>query len=243
MSAVFSVIHATRGRPNKAVESMLRWIQRAVNPELVEYIFACSPDDVVATQGLCNLAESAEVRHATDRLHGFRIIGTQSPGSAGAWNEAAIVSAGQLIIQAQDDVEPPDEWDMELHLRLPNDWSDKFIFVCVSDGYRKDALCCTAIMTRKRMQQEGFFIFPGYLSVFSDDEVTYRAIRDSQAGECKLVNARGLIFRHEHHYHNPGVPWDETYARENSAEAYEVGRKLFFERNPKAATDGIRSWK
>jgi hypothetical protein len=93
-----------------------------------------------------------------------------------------------------------------------------------------------------RAQQEGHFICPEYLSVFSDDEITYRAIRDTRAGICEFVDARDIIFRHRHHYHDKTIPFDATYSRENSAEAYIQGERVFYTRNPEARTDGIRSW-
>lgn len=250
MTPTFSILHATLGRPKKAAEAMERWFDRAANPAAIEYIFACNGDDPAYID---LLREIAGVYIATQRMPLFVV--RDFHGSAPAWDAAAKISNGQILIQGQDDVEPPPGWDELIRFRLPvasietgsatltfpN--SNIPTFVAVSDGYRKDRLCCTAIMNRARYQQQGEFLHAGYLSVFSDDEVTYRAYRDQRDGKCTVVEARDLFFLHRHHYHDPSVPMDATYAKENSSEAYRIGGALFAQRNPEAYRDGIRDWK
>lgn len=238
----FSICHATLGRPEKAVAAMRMWFDRADRPQDVEYIFACNCGD-----------PSAEMIQSTLTYTNSpaRVIMGDFPGSAAAWDAAAKVSTGTILIQAQDDVEPPKGWDTKLMLSLADyseaDTEGPFMsaepsFIAVSDGYRKDAFCFMAIMSRAYYEQKGEFIHPGYLSVFSDDDVYYRAKRDSRDGRCTLIEARDLVFLHRHHYHDPAVPHDATYAKENSSEAYAQGAALFAQRNPEAATDGLKDW-
>jgi hypothetical protein len=237
---VISILHATYGRPAKAIEAARRWFDRAMKPEEIEYVLIANEDDLTTHQ-LVNEAMLMRVDHP--HLH---VITGQFPGSAPAWDAGAKVCHGQLLIQAQDDLEPPQSWDWLL-LQILEDvfdqqWMSHPVFIAVADGYRKDELCCTAIMTRVRMEQEGFFIFPGYISVYSDDETTYRAIRDGRSGRCTFVQARMLTFLHRHAYHDKSVSLDATYQRGNRPEAYAIGGRLFAERNPEAARDGIRTW-
>lgn len=228
---LYSLLHATRGRPAKAIAAMSMAIQRAANPGNVQYIFACDWDDPCKNSLLG---------------HGSLLVVDQFKGSAPAWDAIATVSEGEILIQMQDDLEPPFGWDSILLQKIITsvgfDWPFKPVFVAASDGYRKDAICCTAIMNRCYRDQKGEFLHAGYQSVFSDDEVTYRALRDARDGKCTFVDARDLVFLHRHHLHDSSVPDDETYRRENSAEAYRIGGALFAERNPKAATDGLRTW-
>ena len=238
-TTLFSVLHATYLRPQKAIEAMGRWFEKASYPDLLEYVFALNSDDPTAHE----VVNSAVVQRYRGR--NIHIIQDLFSGSAPAWDAAAKKSHSPLLIQGQDDIEPPDKWDVSLMEKLMArgaNWPGHSIVVAVSDGYRTDGLICTAIMTRERMKQEGHFICPAYLSVFSDDDVTYRAIKHSREGTCELIDARDLVFRHRHHYHDKTVPFDETYAKENSNEAYAQGAKVFFARNPEAHTDGIRSW-
>lgn len=240
MSApAFSILHATYGRPEKAVAAMRMWFDRAANPSAIEYIFAVNSDDE-SRHELLERARAFAMSTNTDQI----ITRGDFAGSAPAWDAAARISTGQLLIQGQDDVEPPHGWDFQLHKRMmaQPEWYGSPAFIAVSDGYRTDGICCTAIMNRARYEQQGEFLHAGYISVFSDDEVTYRARRDARDGKCTLIDARDLTFLHRHHYHDKSVPMDATYERENSAEAYRIGGALFVARNPWARTDGLRTW-
>jgi hypothetical protein len=236
MTPLFSILHATYQRPEKAMHARQVWFDRAAKPDAVEYIFAVNSDDPTVER-------LAQLAHGTGTLFCMATF----RGSAPAWNAAAALSRGKLLIQGQDDVVPPLHWDELLCTELDRagllfPWADKPAFIAVSDGYRKDKLCCTAIMNRARYEQCGEFLFPGYLSVFSDDEVTLRAYGDAEDGKCTLIEARHLVFKHEHAYHNASVPMDDTYRKENSQEAYAVGQKLFIDRNAALLQRGLRKW-
>jgi hypothetical protein len=215
---------------------------RAVNPSAIEYVMSVdlgdetSPDLMHAMGNQCTLLHYGKIH----------IIETPGHSSAAAWDAAAKKSTGHLLVQGQDDVEPPDRWDESLIRRLNiecgADWDEQSIVVAVSDGYRKDRLLCTAICSRRRYEQEGHFLFPGYKSVFSDGEFTLRAYQDSKFDQCTLVEARDLVFRHEHPYHNSAVPMDETYKHENSNLAYSSGATVFIGRNPLWKESGFVDW-
>ncbi len=232
MKPLYSLLHATYGRPTKALQAMQMVIDRANNSFNMEYIFAVNSDDPSASQILG---------------HGSLVIADQFKGSAAAWDAAAAASSGEILIQMQDDLELPEKWDTELlHAVVSRgggmDWPFKPLVVAVGDGFRRDALCCTAICNRARYKQQGEFLHKEYISVFSDDDFTYRSLRDERDGKCTVIRARDMVFLHRHHFHDKSVPMDDTYRRENSAEAYRLGGALFAERNPRAGTDGLRTW-
>lgn len=233
MNCVISIIHATYGRPQKALIARSMWMERAVNTDRVQYVFCLNPEDY---EGI----------NARASGYGTKIVVADFKGSAPAWNAGLLLADGRLLVQASDDTEPPQDWDLHLQKRIEweagPDWMNLPVFVAVCDGYRKDRLCTSAIMTRVYAEQKGSFIPPEYRSVFSDDEVTYRAYRDARDGRVKLIEARDLVFLHRHHVHDRSVPDDATYQRGNSPEAYAIGSKLFWERNPEARTDGLRTW-
>jgi hypothetical protein len=240
MSApAFSILHATYGRPEKAVAAMRMWWERAARPEAMEYVFACNTGDDAS---ICAVTKEAK------QLGCIHLIHAPFSGSAPAWDAAAKVSTGQILIQGQDDVEPPQDWD---HM-LIGEYEDgrKYLgrrlpeipaFIAVSDGYRKDRLCCTAIMNRARYKQQGEFLHAGYKSVYSDDEVTVRAYADAAEGKCVLIEARDIVFLHQNPYHT-GAPHDATLLRENSPEAYELGGRLFMQRNADLVARGFKTW-
>jgi len=246
MNRTWSILHATYQRPEKALAAMQRWFERASRENEIEYIFAVNSDD-----------ESKRGLMASKLPLGMKIITGPFAGSAPAWNAAAQASTGLILIQAQDDVEPPENWDdgvwdafdrggataiLQFADNSRKAYSVEPTFIAVSDGYRKDRLCCTAIMNRARYEQAGEFLHPGYTSVFSDDDVTIRAYADAANGKCTLIEARDLVFLHRHHYHDKSVPFDATYARENSSEAYAQGQALFMKRNAELVRRGFKTW-
>jgi len=241
VNAIISVIHATLGRPKKAVETMRRWFDEAEDGKRVEYLFVLNIGDPTHGELMDELEKNEIPSHGP-----ITVIGADVEYSAPAWNVGAIASHGKLIIQAQDDVEPPENWDEKLDLlvRLHGGYDEPLV-IAVGDGYRKGhaaLLMCTAICNRARINQEGFFLYPGYQSVFSDDDFSYRAYRDERDGCVKVIRAPRLVFLHRHHYHAKEVPWDSTYAHENDPAAYALGQRLFNERNPRALTDGLKRW-
>lgn len=226
---LFSIIHATLGRPQKALAIRELWLSRAKWPEKVEYIFGLHEGD------------EASLRH----LKGFQhTIAPQGCGCPINYDTAAGAARGEVLIQAQDDCIPPPAWDEMLLNRIGD--VTKPVFVGVSDGHRADRLCVNTIMTKayadiKKAQDpdcNGFFP-RAYNAVFADTENTYRAYKDDEAGVCKFIEARDIIIYHDHPNFNQTVPWDATYEQENSAEAYKHNGRVFNERNPFAATDNV----
>lgn len=242
VTPTISVIHASRGRPEKAAAAIAMWRDRASNPKQVEYILSVDQDD--STRFDMQLGDCSRGFGA------FLLVDNKNKGSAEAWDFGAKFSRGELLVQAQDDVEPPQNWDALLLLKLreqpydggPDGWKNLPAFIAVADGYRNVRLCCTAIMNRARYEQQGEFLHAGYKSVYSDDEVTVRAYADAANGKCTLIEARDLVFLHRHHYHDKSVPMDATYERENSAEAYALGSALFMQRNADLVARGFKTW-
>lgn len=248
MNPTFSLLHATYRRPEKAVAAMRMWFERAERPESVEYIFAVNREDDATLEALRLLREKATYPEAdADIIPQFKLVIGDFAGSAPAWDAAAKVSLGDLLIQGQDDVECPKLWDgcllewLEGANMDPYYWRRVPTIVAVKDGYRKDFLQCTAIMNRRRYEQQGYFLWPQFISVFSDDDFTIRGLADERDGKCMIVRT-DLEFRHEHAYHNPTVPMDATYERENSSEAYALGSALFLQRNADLVARGFKTW-
>src|SRR5579859_6927368 len=101
---VISLLHATRGRPDLALEARERWLKAAAHPERVEHIFAVDCDDLPAQQAVASL------RH--------RIVPEKGGGCVAAWNIAAEASTGDVLVQLSDDWIPSDGWDEEFVRRL-----------------------------------------------------------------------------------------------------------------------------
>jgi hypothetical protein len=241
---MFSVLHETNGRPEKAFAAMRMFHNRAKAPEDVEYIFAVNLDDPSLLE-FKRLYDEASIDESLNFKFFSYVLG-HFKGSAPAWNAAYEASEGAILIQGQDDIEPPELWDVTIKGLAQGhggeDWRNAPFSIAVSDGYRKDALCCTAIMSRAYAETEGHFLYPEYTSVFSDDDFTIRAIANAADGRAQFIQARDVVLKHEHHYHNKEIPFDATYERENSAKAYSSGERIFMERNKRLIERGFKTW-
>lgn len=202
--AKISLLHATRGRPAKAWRARMDWLRSASNPDAIEHIFAIDADDessmplVVAR---CVVAGG----------HG---------GPVDAWNAAAKVSKGEVLVQLSDDFEPFQGWDAAI-LDAIGDTSKPAV-LAVGDGHRKDDLLCMAILTRARYKDQKHLFHPEFFSMFSDNWFSHCAFRDGV-----VIDARDSIeFQHMHPAFGK-AEMDETYARSNAAMNYQIGEGVF----------------
>lgn len=238
MSATISLLHATKGRPEKAVQAMRLWAERATNPHEIEYVLAYERSDTATGAHLDAVLPTAEMPWHDG---GVVVIRGDFGGSAPAWDSAYVASSGNLLVQVSDDFEPPEHWDTALLNRLPPLWETENMVIAVSDGLRRDKLMTMFICTRAYAIQKGEFLHRGYQSMFSDDDATFIAYKDQSNGNCRVIEARELLFMHKHHCIDNSEP-DETYRWQNRPEAYSAGRKLFTERNPHAYGKEARLW-
>lgn len=210
-----SLLHATRGRPSKAIATRETWLHMASDPSCVEHIFAVDADDVAS------LEMSKQ----------FVSFVSPKQSCVSAWNGAARISSGELLVQLSDDWVPVPGWDQMLLNECKKRDPDKESFViAVSDGARTDDLLCMAILSRARYEQQGGELFhEGYESVFSDNEFSYRAAKDKV-----IIDARKRI-RFEHMHPTFGkAPMDATYQHNNQRARLDAGHALFRTRNPDA---------
>lgn len=208
-----SLLHATRTRVGRAVGCKKLWLEAAEKPERVEHLFAIDPDDAESAAGLVG--------------HTVVTVKEEGKGCVGAWNLAAEHSTGDILVQLSDDWLPLPGWDTLFEQRLAPVKRPKVLRI--SDGHRQDDLLCMAIITRARMVQEGWFLPPAYTGIYSDDEFSFRAFEDGV-----VVDARDLVFVHEHPNYDSAIEMDETYRRQNDDSRYAEARQIFKDRNPAA---------
>ncbi|OAI56280.1 hypothetical protein AYO49_04610 [Verrucomicrobiaceae bacterium SCGC AG-212-N21] len=208
-----SLLHATRGRPEQALEARQKWLDLAAHSGRVEHIFAMDFDDEASLKSLTSLPH--------------RVVQEKGGGCVAAWNLAAEASTGSVLVQLSDDWTPIKGWDDVFVERLRD--VDQPGVLRPNDGHRRDDLLCMAILTRARLKQQGEFLHSGYFGIYSDDEYSFRAYQDGV-----VIDARDIVLLHDHPNYNPDVEMDETYINQNSSERDKHGRKVFLSRNPRA---------
>lgn len=203
--AKISLLHATRGRPAQAWRCRMNWLRAADNPDAIEHIFGLDQGDYASLP-------LANVRHAVNHP----IAGH---GPVGAWNAAATVAKGEVMIQLSDDWEPFQGWDTAILSSIGD--TSKPAVLAVSDGNRKDDLLCMAILTRARYKQQGYLFHPEFFSMYSDNWFSECAFRDGV-----VIDARERItFEHLHPAFGKGE-MDDTYARSNDGYRYMTGEGI-----------------
>lgn len=201
-----SLVHATRGRAAQAWLTRRDWFDRADEPDRIEHVFGIDRDD----EGSAALALARSVVVAGDG------------GPVAAWNAAARVARGQILIQVSDDWVVPRGWDTMIREALAETVAaGRPAVLRISDGGRQDNLLCMAIMTRRRFEDQGRRMFhPGFFSMYSDDWFTHEAERDGV-----VVDRRDIVFEHRHPAFGK-AKMDATYERTNGADKYADGKAL-----------------
>jgi predicted O-methyltransferase YrrM len=200
--ARITLIHATRGRPQRAAIARKLWLDMAAQPERIEHIFCIDADD----------KESYPLR----RMHHV-MVPYPDAGCVMAWNVGAGMSSGQVLVQMSDDFVPPAQWDNLICDRIGD--LNKEAVLAVSDGLRADKLMCMAICTRKYWQRDYLLLHPDFKSMYSDNWFTDQAYKRG----C-VIEARDIVFQHDHPILHG--KWDETYVKQNAPERYEDGAKI-----------------
>jgi len=181
---VFSLCYTSR-RVHEMEKVAKLWLERATRPDAIEIVLSVDSD----------YEEGLKTAHELlDKKLVHKIVVAPIPGNCvKGWNAAAEHSSGRVLIAIADDFIPPQQWDGRLVNLTPNgSWIFEDRVVHVQDGYNSN-LCTLGIITRVRYEKFGFFFYPSYESMFSDTELTYRALQDGV-----LLEAPHLIFEHIH---------------------------------------------
>ncbi len=213
----FSLIHPSRGRVTMAEAAILEWTGKCDDPSGCEYVLSVDAGDPALD----------EYRSLAAR-RGVGVVIGANRSVVGAVNRAAPSTGGDVMIVVSDDFGCPEHWDTALRDVIAG---RRDVAVLVDDGI-DGRIMTLPIVGRGLYERLGYLYYPGYLSVFADDDLTEVATR-----EGALVDARSLLFPHRHY--SVGLsPHDATYRHQNQLRAWFVGRRVFEKR--RAANFGRR---
>ena len=198
---MISVIHPSRGRPQKARQAYQEWVKSADND--FEYIISIDNSDPTQTQ-YYRLFEDCN------------LIINPNNSIVGAVNIAAKEVTGDIIVVMSDDFGCPQGWDTIITEAMP---LDRPAVIQVRDTIQ-DEIVTLPILNRMMYEKLGWIYFPRYFSMFADNDLTESA---KVHGELIKLD---VVFEHRH-WVNGKSPKDATYQRENSQTAWNIGEKLF----------------
>jgi hypothetical protein len=141
-------------------------------------------------------------------------------GCVAAWNHAAFSTEAPVLVQLSDDWMPVPMWDKLILERLGD--ITKPAVLAISDGSRKDDLLCMAICTRAYWKQDYFLFHPAFTGVYSDNYFTDLAYKRGQ-----VIEARDIVFTHQHPAFIKDIAFDQTYQNQNAPERYAYGSAVY----------------
>ncbi len=204
---MISLIHPSRGRPELALRAYRHWIDHAATPDQIEYILSIDHSD------------RDQIKYTScQEFPDDCIIINHNRSIVDAVNNAAARSTGDIMVVMSDDFMCPAHWDSLITKRM-----SAFCALHVNDTIQQNIITLP-ILTRSVYDRLGFIYHPHYLSMYADNDLT---------DCCKLIGAYtpafDLTFQHQH-YVNGFRKMDETYKRENSKQAWQVGKKVYQDR-------------
>jgi hypothetical protein len=233
-----SILHPTaRTRPTAAWPNGWRdaadaFFARAARPERIEYILSIHEsrwDDV------CKGRPSP----AFDKITFVKNTGPDT--CVANENNACKYATGRIIMGIQDDLFPPQDWDLLVEEAFTTElarraWTDEgnpgadplhIQFGSNSPHDKTLAVCGAATLAWYKLY--GYVLHPDYESMYADNELTER---DRVAGN--LVQRLDIQFEHRHPtFPGSKTPVDEVYLDQNARDKYERGARIFALRKSK----------
>ena len=212
---MITLLHPSRGRAIKALETYRYWISKSSGEIPIEHIVSVDESDP---------AKDAYFKLFTK---GSLVIANYNTCVVEAANRAAKISTGDILIYLSDDFKCPQDWDKKIIEKFGGFYNGskepKIIKVddCLQP-FTADVLTIP-IMNRYLYERLGYFFHHGYKSMFCDQDLFW---------VCKnngwLRDHSELKFEHEH-YSIGKAPRDETYMRSdanwNEGKAFYAKRK------------------
>lgn len=205
----FTVVHPS-ARPDRWARVRDEWLNAASGQETIEYV-------------VCFDWGMAEID--PDQARPARVVWNYGVRcSVDATNCAAAAASGKVLVVISDDIRPAHHWDKQLR-KIPQLWGGQECVVRVKTGGSADArgLMAVQILNRERFERIGYLFYPGYVSMFADDEYSIHAQHDG------VVVDTDILMPHDHWSHG-AAEMDEVYARQNAPERYRWGAELLKDR-------------
>jgi hypothetical protein len=204
---MISLLHPSRGRPEKSYQNALEWINKA----------GCEVELILSLDIADDWKQYIEVY--TPEAKGVVIIVGNNTSVVEATNKAAEKAKGNIFLYLSDDFKCFDFWGIAIENEMAK-YSGPTL-IKVDDCLQKFhvPVLTIPIMNRELYNKLGYFWHHGYKSMFVDEQLYWRA---------KKLNALQMAphIKFEHQHVSVGkAENDETYKR--SAANWEQGKALF----------------
>lgn len=191
---MISIIHPSRGRPEKSYATIAQWSRHLVSFTDFEFIISLDDDDP-------RLEDYKRVYLKTD------IILNKNRSCVDAINNAAKCAHGDVLIVVSDDTASFPGWPRDLLKELEG----KSDYLLKTDDGIQDYIVTMTVMDRKYYERDGFIYHPDFKHQFAD---TYLTCLADIRGRLIFSN---LKFPHLHYSHSSGKEIPDELHRRNDA--------------------------
>lgn len=203
---MISLLHPSRGRPQKSFENSRDWIEKA----------GCEVELILSL----DKSDSVNYQYAPNYL-GFtdKILIEDNDSVVQATNKAAAISKGDILLYLSDDFKCFDNWGLAVQKEFEG--VSEPLLIKVDDCLQKFQVpvLTIPIMNRALYERLGYFWHPEYKSMFVDEHLYWTVTKLNAMKMCPH-----LKFEHAHVCVGK-APDDETYRR--SSANWEQGKALF----------------
>jgi hypothetical protein len=192
----------SRGRPDQLYSMASKYIEYAHDMTKIRMLIVLDTDDSTVTpqyvQKLKNIHPNVQV-----------ILGV-STGKIHAINrDTPCPSTFDILLLASDDMVPVQKgYDNIIRQKMAQHYPDTDGVLFFNDGFHKNRLNTIVICGSKYYKRFGYIYYPGYKSLWCDNEFT-----DVAKILKKQTYSPQVIIKHEHPGTNSAVVFDETYTR------------------------------
>jgi hypothetical protein len=227
MNPAISLCHTTARLPDGWREAAKAWLERADHPEHIEYVLSVDEGTDVGPL-LRDFPEFGKIRV---------VVNDGRPNCIDGWNRAAQASSAPFLITVADDLFPPEHWDTEIFKLVPNPL--KPIALDINHSGERGLIpfvFATRALLHVLCEKYGYagFFYPEYSGVYADTEFTAIVRR-----EQLVLDAWHIEFDHRHPILGK-AKMDEVYQRQNSKDAYAIGKEIFERRTRQITGQGVR---
>lgn len=210
---MISLLHPSRGRPEKSFNNAKEWIKNAGCD--VELIISLDKYDSKLDEYISEYSKNEKVDSGIKQ----QIIINDNSSVVEATNHAAKVSSGGVLLYLSDDFKSFDGWGLAVAKEFEN--VSEPLLIKVDDCLQKFTVpvLTIPIMNRALYERLGYFWHPEYKSMFVDEDLYWTATKLNAMKMCPH-----LKFEHAHVCVGK-APDDETYRR--SSANWEQGKAVF----------------
>lgn len=207
---MISILHPSRGRPQKSFETISKWILKAGIKDF-EIIVSLDNDDPCLT-------EYERLYVVVGLNHPNTLMVNHNKSAIEAINRAARIAQGNIFVVVSDDTDCPAQWAVRIlrYTEGKTDWVLK-----VRDGIQP-TMITQPILDRVYFQRDGYIYNPAYNHAWADREFTDVAHKRGR------VITKNITFKHLHYSVLKNKKRDEQYARTDAT--FDSGKRIYQER-------------